>query len=57
MINLTYKQAQQIVDAFGGDEETVVVLKTGGGHSGNGIYLGYKDSENEGSQYLGAEEA
>lgn len=55
-MNLTYKQAQAIIEAFGGDESTVVKLSIGAGHSGEGIYLGDKDHNEEGSVFLGAEE-
>lgn len=57
MIYLTLKQAQQIVDAFGGDEEAIASILNGPGHSGNGVYLAWKDYPEEGSDYLGAEAA
>jgi hypothetical protein len=59
MIYVTLKQAQQIVEAFGGDNESVAVLTRGAptSHSGEGLYLGWKDYPEEGSEYLGEEEA
>jgi hypothetical protein len=56
MIYLTLKQAQQIVDAFGG-EEAIAAIEYGDGHSGNGLYLGWKDYQEEGSEFLGPEAA
>lgn len=54
-INLTYAQAQALVEAFGGEEETIICIETGGGHSGEGIYVGYPACLEEGSDFIGPE--
>ena len=54
-INLTYSQAQKIVDVFGGDEEIVVCIANGDGHSGKGVYVSCSEYPEEGSIFLGPE--
>lgn len=56
MINITFEQAKKIVEAFGDDGEGVATLTRGGGHSGEGLYLGWSGYPDEGAEYLGAEE-
>jgi hypothetical protein len=58
MIYLTLKQAQHLVKLFGGDEETVITVASdpgGRGHSGAGLYAGYRDYPEEGAHFLGQE--
>ena len=60
MLNINYAQAVAILDAFGGDEDTVVTIsKTDDqgdrGHSGPGLYLHYEACRDEGSIFLGPE--
>jgi malonyl CoA-acyl carrier protein transacylase len=54
-INLTYAQVQKLAEAFGGDEETVVCIANGNGHSGAGIYVSCAEYPEEGSDFLGPE--
>lgn len=54
-INLTYAQVQQLIEAFGGDEDTVICVENGDGHSGKGVYVGYQACREEGSDFLGPE--
>jgi len=57
MIYFTRDQAKQLVDMFGGDDEAIAVVSNGEGHSGKGIYVGWKDLPEEGAGFLGAEPA
>lgn len=57
MINITLDQAKQLVAMFGGDQDAIATITNGEGHSGNGIYVGWKDLAEEGSGFLGAEAA
>jgi len=56
-MDFTLKQAQALVEAFGGDEEsnmTVVEVKDGqASHSGPGLYVHCTDYPEEGSTFLG----
>lgn len=54
-VNLTYAQVQQLVEALGGDEDTVLCIQAGDGHSGKGIYVGYEACREDGSDFLGPE--
>lgn len=59
-INITLKQAEAIVDSFGGDggpedDPIVHVIAVTTGHSGPGLYLWSKDYPDEGSDFLGEE--
>lgn len=53
-MNFTLEQAENLVEAFGGDKETVVcVTFAEDGHSGKGLYAHYEDYPEEGSTFLG----
>lgn len=52
-IDFTLKQAQALVDSFGGDEETVMtVQESETGHSGPGLYAFCEDVKDEGAIFL-----
>jgi hypothetical protein len=55
MIRLNLEQAKQLVELFGGDEETVITLSNGMGQSGKGIDAEYSAYPEEGSYFLGQE--
>lgn len=58
-INLTLKQANKIVESFGGDDQVIMNLmisKNNEGHSGQGIYIGITEYPEEGSLYIGEEQ-
>lgn len=53
-MEFTRAQAVALVEAFGGDEETVfTVTNATDGHSGPGLYASISDYSEEGSTFLG----
>ncbi len=54
-MEFTLAQAQALVDAFGGDEETRMTVGDGDGkgHSGPGLYAWPSEYPDEGSIFLG----
>lgn len=53
-MEFTLKQAQDLVESFGGDEETTMTVKAPDkGHSGPGLYVFATDYPDEGSMLLG----
>lgn len=46
------KQAQDLLEMFGGEEATIVV-EYGDGHSGPGLYAYHEEYPEEGSVFLG----
>lgn len=55
-MEFTLKQAQALVDVFGGDEESTMTVIFGEGHSGKGIYVCATDYPEDGSIFLGGTE-
>lgn len=57
-MEFTLKQAQTLVEAFGGDEESTMTVTMGDAtaHSGPGLYAGSTDYPEEGSFFLGKTE-
>lgn len=55
-MEITLKQAQALVEAFGGDEESTITVVSGNGHSGKGLYVCATDYPEEGSAFIGAAE-
>lgn len=56
-MEFSLKQAQALVDTFGGDEETRMTVEDGDGkgHSGDGLYAWPSEYPDEGSVFLGEE--
>lgn len=53
-MNFTLEQAEELIETFGGDKETIVcVTFAKEGHSGEGLYAHYDDYPEEGSVFLG----
>lgn len=55
-MEFTLKQAQALVEFFGGDEECTMTVTVGGteAHSGPGLYVHCTEYPEEGSMFLGA---
>ena len=56
-MNFTYEQAKNLLEAFGGDEETIITVEEGTKewHSGPGLYAIYEACPEEGALFLGKE--
>ena len=56
-IILSHQQARDIVEAFGGDDDSIIQVTrvVEGGHSGPGLYCHEVEYPDEGSTYLGPE--
>lgn len=52
-LNINLKQAQELVEFFGGDENCEMYVEFGDGHSGKGLYACCSDYPEEGSVFLG----
>lgn len=57
MIEITLKEAEALVEMFGGDPETVIVIEhLEDGHSGEGLYAYCDGYQDEGYVYIGNDE-
>lgn len=55
-MEFTLKQAQALVEAFGGDDESTMTVVAGDGYDGKGLYACAADYPEDGSFFLGKTE-
>lgn len=53
MISIRLKQAEMLLECFGGEDATFIVQHCEEGHSGPGLYAWVEDCPEDGSTFLG----